>query len=43
MLGIDEDEDDDDVEMYKAQLSRLRNQGLKEHMGSDLEDDNDGM
>ena len=44
MLGVDDDEEDDkDVEMYKAQLSRLRSQGIKEDMGSDLEDDNDGM
>ncbi|KAK2172119.1 hypothetical protein NP493_991g00056 [Ridgeia piscesae] len=42
VLGVDDDEEDDeDVEMYKAQLSRLRSQGIKEDMGSDLEDDND--
>ena len=44
VLGVDDDDDDDtaDVEMYKAQLSRMRNQGIKEDMGSDLEDDDDG-
>ena len=44
MLGVDDDEEDDEaVEMYKAQLSRLRSQGIKEDMGSDLEDNDEGM